>query len=180
MDTQTFELAPLPRKATWFFPALGVLLVIVSVLVPHTQAQTDPIPAWVITPFMAALLVAGPILLLKRRSIRIEDDILVIAATVHTRRTPVRALDLGKARIVDLDEHDEYKPGLRLFGFGLPGFVAGHFLLRNRRRAFCLLSRRERVLVLPQRDGRLILLSPEKPQELLARLNALAQPQRHH
>ena len=77
-----------------------------------------------------------------------------------------------EAAILDLDEHTEYKPMLQLGGFSLPGFSAGHYLLRNRNRAFCLLTARRNVLLLPQRDGKLILVSPEKPQALLDALRA--------
>ena len=84
-----------------------------------------------------------------------------------------------QARIVDLAEHTGYRPMLGLNRFGLPTYRAGHYLLRNRKRAFCLLTATDRVLVLPQRDGRVLLLSPERPRELLDRLRELASPPPH-
>ena len=112
--------------------------------------------------------------LLKRRRIVLENGVLVVAATFYTRKTPVAALDLANARIANLDEHTEFRPGLKINGYALPGFQAGHFRLRNRAKAFCLLTRQQRVLILPQRDRAYLLLSPEHPQALL---DALRQAQ---
>ncbi|QDH69669.1 PH domain-containing protein [Marilutibacter alkalisoli] len=172
MPAQEFPLAPLRRIAwlTLILPAVAV--VIGTLLLP--QKQATPAPAWLVTPFFIALLMTGLLLALRRRRIAIEGRELVVAATLYTKRVSIDALDLGKARIVDLAEHTEYKPMLKTNGYALPGFSAGHFRLRNRAKAFCLLTRRERVLLLPRRDGKLILLSPERPQELLSQLRGLA------
>lgn len=175
---QEFEAAPLPRAALWFFPALWLVLVAVTLLLRHDTLLRDnpgnPVPPWLVMLFGVALVVVGPFILLQVRRIRIVDGVLSInAAGLFAHKVSPRELDLDSARIVDLDEHDELRPRLRLWGFGLPGFHAGHYLLRNRARAFCLLTRRAKVLVLPRRDGRFVLLSPEQPQALLDRLREL-------
>ena len=113
------------------------------------------------------LVVVGALAMLKRRRIRMESGMLVVAATFYTSKTPVAALDLAHARIASLDEHTEFRPGLKSNGYSLPGFQAGHFRLRNRAKAFCLLTTQQRVLVLPKQDGSYLLLSPEQPQALL-------------
>jgi hypothetical protein len=177
--TQEFEVAPLSRAAQWFFPALWLALVAVAFLLRHDtlfrQNPHNPVPPWVMMIFGMALVAIGPFILLQYRRIRIVDGKLaVMAASIFTHTVAPAELDLDKARIVDLDEHDDLKPRLRLWGFGLPGFSAGHYLLRNRARAFCLLTRRERVLVLPRHDGKFVLLSPEQPKALLDRLRELA------
>ncbi|MCF7221105.1 PH domain-containing protein [Marilutibacter chinensis] len=175
-DTRDFPSAPLAHRTTWFFPALWVLIVIVAYMTPSARpATTEPVPPWLITPFACALVVIGPFILLQYRRIRVEGGALrVMAASVFTHTIAIADLDLERARIVNLDEHPEYRPWLRLFGMSLPGFTAGHCLLRNRTRAFCLLTDRERVLVLPQRNGRYLLLSPERPQAMLSQLRELA------
>ena len=61
---------------------------------------------------------------------------------------------------------------LQLFGFSFPGLTVGTCILRNRSHAFCLLTAQPRVVLLPQRNGKLILVSPEKPQALLDALHA--------
>ena len=58
-------------------------------------------------------------------------------------------------------------------GTSMPGYRAGHFRLRDRRRAFVLVTRREKLLALPERNGRMLLLSLKQPQALLDALGAI-------
>lgn len=165
--------------ALWLLPLLWLALVVVVLALHHERllqpVPGNPVPAWLMTMAGLALVLAVPFLLLHLRHIRIVDGMLSIrAAAVFAHRVAPAELDLERARIVSLDEHDGFRPRVRLWGLRLPGFSAGHFLLRNRARAFCLLTRNDKVLVLPRHDGRLILLSPEKPQALLERLRGLA------
>lgn len=171
---QDFPVAPL-HPASWLLMLVAPALVIVGLLL--SQQQATPIPAWL--PFLVSLVMIGLVLALRRRRISVDGHELVIAATFYTRRIPIGALDLDKARIINLAEHTEFKPAIKTNGFNLPGFLAGHCRLRNRAKAFCLLTDRERVLLLPQSDGTLVLLSPEKPQALLARLRELAEQKPH-
>lgn len=167
-STRVFSLQPL-HTASW-----AVLVAIVAAIVIGVQFlprhQATPMPMWL--PVLLVLSLGVPLLALRRRRIRLDGRELCVAATFYTRRITADALDLDRARIVDLAEHTEFKPALKTNGFNLPFFQAGHYRLRNRAKAFCLLTGRERVLVLPQRDGRFILLSPEKPQALLDALRA--------
>lgn len=171
---QEFPLAPLPRWIWAFLGGLWVALLLVAFLGgPHQQSPGNPVPWWLMVLFGTALLPAGLLSALSHREIRLDGDRLVVAAAlVFARKVPLGELCVEKARVIDLDEHTEFRPLLRLWGFGLPGFQAGHYLLRNRARAFVLLTRKGKVLVLPQRDGKYLLLSPEKPQALLDALRA--------
>lgn len=163
---------PLGPLAPWTWPALlglwVVLLLIAFLGGTHVQSPANPVPWWVVVLFATALVPAGLLSMLAHRQISIEGDMLLVAgALLFARKVPIGDLALDKARILDLDEHTEYKPMLRLFGFSFPGLTVGTCILRNRSRAFCLLTAQSRVLLLPQRNGRLILVSPEKPQALL-------------
>ncbi len=172
---RSFPLAPL-HQGTWgLLVALWVVLLLFAFLGgPHQQSPDNPVPWWVVVLFGTALLPAGLLSTLAHREIHLEGDTLVVAAAlIFVRKVPIRDLALDKARVLDLDEHTEFKPMLRFGGFGLPGFSAGHYLLRNRSRAFCLLTTRRNVLLLPQRDGKVILVSPEKPQALLDALRTI-------
>lgn len=168
--TRDFPLQPL-HVASWaVLAAIAAAIVIGVQFLPRHQAA-----AWLL-PLLLVLSLGVPLLALRRRRIRLDGSELRIAATFYTRRIAADAIDLEKSRIVDLAEHTEFKPMLKTNGFNLPAFQAGHYRLRNRAKAFCLLTGRERVLVLPQRDGRFILLSPEKPQALLDALRASCPP----
>ncbi|MGX5672414.1 PH domain-containing protein [Thermomonas fusca] len=169
VSSRDFPPAPL-HHVTWpLVLGLWVVLLLAAFLTsPHQQSPHNPVPWWLMLVFGTALVPAGLASMLAHRAITLRAGQLEVSgALLFSRRVPVTELVLDKARILDLDEHTEYKPMLQLGGFSLPGFSAGHYLLRNRNRAFCLLTARRNVLLLPQRDGKLILVSPEKPQALL-------------
>ncbi len=134
-------------------------------------------PLSIILPVMlAGLFVAiffGLGHMMERRSIALDNGVLDIGATLYRRRVPVHEIDLDKARVVDLSEHVEWRPFVKTNGFSLPGLHAGWFRSRNLTSLFCLVTNRQRVLVLPLRAGGAVLLSAEKPTELL---NALRSP----
>ncbi|RZA10845.1 MAG: hypothetical protein EOP93_24240 [Lysobacteraceae bacterium] len=159
------------RTRSWLFmPVIGLVVGAVAVL--GGGRVNLPEPAWLAGPLIILLALLVPMAMLRRRRIALEDGVLVVQATFYTRRQPLQALALDKARIVDLGEHTEYKPRIKTNGYALPGFAAGHFRLGNLGKAFCLLTDFERVLVLPQKDGALLLLSPERPQAVLDALRA--------
>lgn len=161
-----------PSKWAWItMLGLTVLLpalILFAVALSHESAARSP-------GFYFALLL--PIVLslfllacMRRRSVRLEDGLLVICATLYTQRIAVQDLDLATARVMDLHEHRDYLPMIKSNGFSLPGFWAGHFRSKRFGKQFVLLTDRSRVLLLPQRSGRQILLSLEHPGALLKAL----------
>jgi len=166
-----FAVAPMARTAWLLLPAIALPLVLVSMLPPH--GSLHPAPAWLAA---VALLLAGLWLSMRRRRILVEDGVLTVAATLYTYAIPLADLDLEQARILGLEEHTQFRPARGLNRFGTPGLRAGYYILRNGRRAFCLLTSADRVLVLPQRDGRVMLLTPQAPDAMLEHLRALAAP----
>lgn len=111
---------------------------------------------------------------LRRHRLRLEPEALDIATTLYHRRVALAQLDLAHARVVRLAEHTEFKPLLKLNGYALPGVQSGHFLLRDRRRAFVATAGGERVLWLPVHGQPGLLLEVRDPAALLARLQARA------
>ena len=126
------------------------------------------------------VLVMLPVLLLlmRRRSVTLDGGMLHIRAAMYGKRVAVNELDLDRARAVNLDERTELRPGWRSNGYATIGYTAGHYQMRNRQgSAFCLLTQRQRVLWLPLRNGKQhILLSLERPQELLDALRTASAP----
>ncbi len=164
-----FAVAPAPvwRLLWLWLPLLGVAVLLVTT---HLQEQRTPMDLGITAPFLVLL---GGVLTWAffRRRISLENGELVVTSTFYRRRTPVASLDLAQARVVDLAEHSQYKPGLKTNGFGMPGFQSGHYRL-GRRKAFCLITDASHVLYLPLRNDSVLLLSPEHPRALLDALNA--------
>ena len=172
---QDFPVAPLPAHAAWWLWLPLVLAIGASVAAMTMASDTPPLAAWLVVPFV--LLVGGVLALaLRRRALVLDNRELQVRATFYTKKLAVESIDLDKARVVSLEEHTELAPTLKTNGFSLPGFKAGHFRLRNLNKAFCLVTDRTRVLTLPLRDGSLVLVSPARPVDLLARLRELAAP----
>ena len=126
---------PLGPLAPWTWPALlglwVVLLLVAFLGGTHVQSPTNPVPWWVVVLFATALLPAGLLSMLAHRQVSIEGDTLLVAgALLFARKVPIRELALDKARVLDLDEHTEFRPVLKTNGYSLPGFHAGNFRLR--------------------------------------------------
>lgn len=168
-----FAVAPAPIwRLLWLWvPMLGIAVLIVSTTLQHEQRT--PMELGYTVPFLVLLMGVLSWAFFRRR-IQLQDGELVITSTFYRRRTAVGSLQLDKARIVDLAEHTEFKPGLKINGYGVPGFHSGHYRMGGRRKAFCLITDASRVLYLPLRDDSVLLLSPEHPRALLDALNAQA------
>jgi len=169
-----------PKPAANAFAGALLSLCVAGAVVAWLQTgqhASMPASAWIV---MASLTLVAVLvfLLLQRRSVALDSDVLVIKAGLNTRRVAVSALDLARARIVDLDERTELKPSRKTFGSSLPGYQTGRFRTHKWGKGFYLLTDRRRVLWLPERDGLHLLLSLQQPQALLSALNAMAQPVR--
>lgn len=180
-DPQRFAVTPPPGYALATLLVLGgvlplLLIGIALVTEPAEAALRTLWPALLIVPLVLVSMLAA----LRRRSVELRDGVLEVRAALFRHRVAATALDLERARIVDLAERTELRPLLRTRGMSVPGFHAGRFRLRNRLgKGFCLLTDRRRVLWLPGRSGGVtLLLSLQQPQALLDALRAVASPGR--
>ncbi|MFT3805610.1 PH domain-containing protein [Arenimonas sp.] len=169
MKTQEFEFTP-PGAFPRLFPLLigaGIPLILVAVLALQPQPVTwmHILPALLLLPVVGAAFAWT----MHRRRIRIEGGGIRYRLMPGTS-TRLIDLDLDSARIVDLEQETSLRPVFRLFGTALPGYRSGWFRLRNRATAYVVLSDWRRVLVLPRRDGRLLLFSLQKPEMALEAL----------
>ncbi|MGA6538090.1 PH domain-containing protein [Stenotrophomonas sp. NPDC101269] len=176
---RTFAVAP---AAVWrllwlWVPLLGCAALIVVGTLQSDQRTTHELALTV--PFLALLLAVLTWAFFRRR-ITLQGSTLDVTAAFYRRQVPVQAMMLAKARVVDLAGHDALRPRMMLNGYGVPGFNAGHYRLRDGNRAYCLLTDASRVLHIPLHDGSVLLLSPEQPRALLAALQALAGPAATH
>lgn len=173
---QEFPVAPL-NAAAWWWLWIPMLLAVAMAVVAMTMESRTPPPAalWLAIPFL--LFVGGGLSWAMRRlRIVLDNRELQVRATFYSKKLSLETIDLDKARVLNLEEHTDLKPGFKTNGFSLPGLRAGHFRLRNLTKAFCLVTDHTRVLALPLRTGGMLLLSPTRPTDLLAHLRELAAP----
>ena len=169
-----FEVSP-PSVMAWVGMGLlgGALpLSVILVLWLTHQPMHGILPGIVVILLVCALLA----LAMRRRGVELHTGILEVRAAIYRIHISTAGFDLDRARIVNLGEHTELRPWLKTGGMAMPGFKAGHFRLRGGlAKAFCLLTQTDRVLWLPQRDGKSqLLLSLERPQALLDALHSAA------
>lgn len=171
---------PPPALAAWALaaalalPAIGLALAVATGALPPGDGNDGPLNgAW----SAPLLLIVVAVLLgwaFRRRRVVFDGEALTVTAALFHRRVTRDAMDVSRARIVDLAEHTELRPRWKAFGMGLPGYRAGWYFLAGRARGFCLLTDTRRVLWLPLRDGGALLLSLERPQMLLDALRGPA------
>lgn len=166
---RNFAIGPIGKGAIWFAVGFGTLLPLAVAgtgIVLAQRSGADPVALLAMQALVAAAILAL-LLPMWRREVAFDGKHLRVKATFYSRQSPVADFDLAQARVVDTREHTEFKPMLKTNGFGLPGYWAGHFRLRDRRKAFCLVTDPGKVLALPHADGGVWLLSFEHPQAVL-------------
>lgn len=162
---RTLPLQRSPRSAlVWLVVlAIGVPGVIVAFVLGSAYKEGAPA-----APLLAAglfVLVVSVVVTLwivrmtRRIAVTLDDDELTVVTGIATEVFPLSALRAHGVRVIDFAAHPELKPFLRTWGIGLPGLAAGWFRLRNKGKALCVLTGRERVTVLKTDDGTWVLLS---------------------
>ena len=170
---QSFKVAPL-QKSTQVFQLL-IIGVIPIIIIAVTAALPEVRSEWPITlpaGIVALVILGGLMFFTRRRRIELHEHELIVASTLYTRKLPRSQIALDAARIVNLEEHPEYKPALKTNGYAVPGFKSGYFRSRKWKKMFCLITK-PKVLILPLLDSeQVIVISPEQPQQLLKALNS--------
>lgn len=150
-------------------PALLFAIVLVSPLAALALGWRELRGTPALWLLLATTLIAPTLLWLAvfRRKVMIDGDTLHIVAGLNQTRVALSALLPQQARIIDLDTRPENRLGFKRFGTSMPGYHAGHFSQIGGNKVFALVTGKHGVLVLPERDGRLLMLSMEKPQAML-------------
>ena len=162
-------LTPLGKAPVVVAIVLGAVVPIAVAVLALSRAQNGDVSPAAVLVFQAvvALVTMSLLLPLWRREASFDGQRLRVKSTLYTREAPLEDFLLDQARVVDLRDGGEFRPFIKTNGVHLPGFLSGHFRLRNWRKAFCLVSDRAKVLALPHRDGRVWLISLQHPQAVL-------------
>jgi hypothetical protein len=167
MDTHDYDVAPAGRFAL-LMPLLFAVLLGLGLVVLVASRYDQPRVLVGALPGLVALLAVFALAawLVRHPLVRLRDGVLQVGRFPRLR-APAASFRLDAARIVELADERELQPTIRLVGTSLPGLHAGWFWLRDRSRAFLLVTDRRRVLVLPRHEGGPVLLSLVHPEALL-------------
>jgi hypothetical protein len=157
-----------PGKWVILMPTLvgaTCLMILVTVLTIAKAPTQDWLHAWPVLP--AVLVLPFISWHMGHRTVRLGDAGLRIRSFPWPRTLALSNIELDKAEIVDLGKRTELQPVFKAAGSRMPGYRAGRFRLRNGRWASVLVTDAKRVLLLPLRDGGLVLLSVERGEALL-------------
>lgn len=154
-----------------WLPLLAVAALIARLHLDQLRAGAPG--AW-LHPLALVLLAAGCSAACARRGIELDGGVLTVRAALFTRRVAVAAMRLDSARVLNLDEHTGFKPGLKKAAISYPGLTAGYCRTRGGDAGFYLLTDRQRALTIPLRGGGWLVLSPRDPRGLLQALRHLA------
>ncbi len=169
-----FAVTDPPRDPRWLIALIAGIPMLVTLGLMLTSIGRHPLQLPIAASIMAVFAIVFLVLgrAAKRRAIALDDGVLDVLATFYHRRISAQEFDLDKARVIDLREHKEWQPLWKTNGFAMPGLCAGWFRSRSLTKLFCLITDRQRVLLLPLRAGGAVLLSPQRPADLLDALRA--------
>ncbi|MEN1925534.1 hypothetical protein WCE55_02625 [Luteimonas sp. MJ293] len=177
----TFPLAPTPaRFRLWLWLLAGVLPVVgAGWLFIHLAARGSITPITALLGFVATVLPAllvgvGISRQVRRHRLVLGAGWIGVATGAHRRRMLLSELDLDRARVLDLDEHLEFKPRLKTNGAFVPGFQTGWYRLRNGSRALVARAGGKKMLWIPTTHDFGLLLQPRQPRDLLHALRDAA------
>jgi hypothetical protein len=148
--SEIFPIVPASAKPIWLLGIVCLVLLIVFVALAFTAYSTQ------------------------HSRIEISEGKFNLVGDFWARSIPIQALRLEDAAVLDLNRSPEYAPRRRTFGTGLPGYASGWFILQNGEKALAYLTRREAVVYLPTSLGYSLLLSADRPEELVATLRSRA------
>lgn len=169
---QQFDVPPAPKRAWVSLVLLTLVLPIGLAGVAGAMAGAGALTALALVGAVSLPLSAFLLWAMQRRRIQLDADGLRVDAAMYRKKVGLDAIDCDGLRVVNLEEHPELRPRLKTNGFAIPGYQAGYFRLGDRSRAFCLITEPRRTLLVPQRDGPILLISPERPQVLCEALRA--------
>lgn len=170
MDTNEYEVVPAGSFARAMPMVVGGLLMFALLAAIAINYNQPGVLAGLVPTAVALVAVLATFAwIIRHPRVRLQDGELQVGRFPRLR---IRAsqLDLATARVVDLGNEAALQPIMRLMGTSLPGLHSGWFWLRDRSRAFLLVTDRKRVLVLPRNEGGPVLLSLERPEALLEAL----------
>lgn len=121
---------------------------------------------------LPALFLGWVALTSKDLAVVLEPEGLRIDAPLYGRTIAYDALDLDRTRVERLTDDSPLRPKIRTNGIALPGYRVGWYRLHSDEKALLALTKSERAVYVPTRQGYALLLGPQDPERLVEELRA--------
>jgi hypothetical protein len=187
-DVQRFRIAPVTLSSMFryfeTFPlswiVLPVPLLLLSFgaagfLVPEMRMPWIAAGVLCVGGLILPVFMAGAVLVSRLASVEINGDRLVVKGVLLGPSARLQVLRLSDARAVDLRSDRSYLP-VSGGGFNVPGYIAGSGTVGRGEQATWLLTDPSRVLYVPARSGRSLLISVESPDAIVETLHSMPVP----
>jgi hypothetical protein len=152
---ETFEIIPATGKHAYFLVPVMILMLAVSLGVPVVLGSV----------WYAARSAHFEV---SNQGLRLHGEVL------WRKWIAAEQLRGRAARVVDLHAEPALQPRRRTAGSALPGYLGGWFRLQNGRKALIYVTDRRRVVHVPTTEGFDLLLSVQRPERMVERLQAIA------
>ena len=160
------------RRLLLLFTVVPMAIVLVALYSLVKPAPPPFLPLFLLVVIVVQNLAMGR--WIDRRQVTLDGAVLEVQAGIGKQCLAVADIDLEHSRVLRLDEHPEWRPFLKTGGLSMPGLSLGWFRTRNLTRIYCVLTDRQRVLLLPLLGKKeAVLLSLKRPDELLSALRSV-------
>jgi hypothetical protein len=187
-DVQRFRLAPVTLSSMFryfeTFPLSWIVLPVpllllgfgaAGFLVPEMRMPWLVAGVLCVGGLILPVFMAGAVLASRLASIEINGGHLVVRGVLLGPSARLQVLRLSDARAVDLRRDRTYRP-VAGGGINMPGYCAGSGSIGGGEKADWLLTDTSRVLYVPARSGRSLLISAESPEAIVETLHSMPVP----
>lgn len=103
----------------------------------------------------------------------LRADGLRIRSAIYGRHIPADSIISKETRMVDLRNQKDFEPVIRTNGVGLPGYSAGWFRGRSKKKMLLFVTDISKVVYIPTKDGYGVMLSVDEPAEFVKAIHEL-------
>lgn len=171
---ERFAIVPPGVATTVLLLGLGVVCLVGAVFAHLRWSPTRPS----LLAKVLLLLVAGLTVRVywgaRSSQVVVTDEYIQFQVPAFYARTiALDAVDWSSVRVVDLDDEPALIPKYRTNGAALPGYRVGWFMLQGGQKAWLAVTESSAVVVVPQREGPVHLVSVSEPERFLRYASAL-------
>lgn len=173
---EQFAIVPPGLAASVLLLGLGVLCLGGAVFAQLRWAPTRPSLLAKVLLLVTAGLTARVYWGARSSHVVVTDEYIQFQVPAfYARKVTLELIDWSSVRVVDLDNEPSLAAKYRTNGAALPGYRLGWFMLQDGQKAWLAVTETSQVVVVPQREGAVHLVSVSEPERFVRYATALAE-----